>query len=115
MQENPRSEQGGQIYARVLRAGKRTYFFDVRSTRAGDYYLTITESKKVEGEGYQKHKIYLYKEDFGFFKELLDDVTEYIVASKGHTVISETHDPDFKQTQGHPPAVNGVSLEFEDL
>ena len=62
-----------EIYTKVVRAGKRTYFFDVKATRKEDYYLTITESKKRLGkEGkffYEKHKIFLYKEDFEKFAE----------------------------------------------
>jgi len=88
-----------EIYSKVFRAGRRTYFFDVRETKAGDYYLTITESKKNMNEDgtfhYKKHKIYLYKEDFGKFKELLDDVTAYIIKEKGEEVISEKHQKDF--------------------
>ena len=61
-----------EIYSQVVRAGKRTYFFDVRATRADDYYLTITESKKFYNEDgsshFKKHKIFLYKEDFEKFK-----------------------------------------------
>ncbi len=88
-----------EIYSKVFRAGRRTYFFDVRETKAGDYYLTITESKKNMNEDgtfhYKKHKIYLYKEDFGKFKELLDDVTSFIIKEKGEEVISEKHQKDF--------------------
>lgn len=88
-----------EIHSKVLRAGRRTYFFDVRSTKADDYYLTITESKKHTNENgnvfYKKHKIYLYKEDFENFKELLGEVTDYIVKERGEEVISETHQPDF--------------------
>jgi len=88
-----------EIYSKVFRAGRRTYFFDVRETKAGDYYLTVTESKKnMNDDGtfsYKKHKIYLYKEDFGKFKELLDDVTKYIIDEKGEEVISERHQKDF--------------------
>jgi len=88
-----------EIYSKVFRAGRRTYFFDVRETKAGDYYLTITESKKnVNEDGtfiYKKHKIYLYKEDFSKFKELLDDVTAFIIQEKGEEVISERHQKDF--------------------
>ncbi len=88
-----------EIYSKVFRAGRRTYFFDVRETKAGDYYLTITESKKnMNDDGtfhYKKHKIYLYKEDFGKFKELLDDVTDFIIKEKGEEVISEKHQKDF--------------------
>ena len=54
-----------EVYSTKIRAGKRTYFFDVKETRSSDYYITITESKrKFNGEGYDKHKIFLYKEDF---------------------------------------------------
>jgi len=71
-----------EIFTRVVRAGKRTYFFDVKATRKEDYYLTITESKKRLGnEGkifYEKHKIFLYKEDFEKFTEGLKDAVSYI-------------------------------------
>jgi hypothetical protein len=66
-----------EIYSKVVRAGKRTYFFDVKSTRGNDLYLTITESKKrIKDDGdsfYEKHKIFLYKEDFDKFTDGLDD------------------------------------------
>ena len=74
-----------------LRAGRRTYFFDVRSTRAGDYYMTITESKGISMKmelHITKHKIYLYKEDFINFKENLEEVTNYIFEQKGEDIIT---------------------------
>ncbi len=90
-----------EIYSKVLRAGRRTYFFDVRATKAGDYYLTITESKKFTNDDgsfyYKKHKIYLYKEDFTEFKEILAEMTDYIINEKGQEVISERHQKDFKR------------------
>jgi hypothetical protein len=90
-----------EIYSKALRAGRRTYFFDVRSTKAGDYYLTVTESKKfTEEDGtfhFKKHKIYLYKEDFNEFKNILDEMTDYIISEKGEDVISEKHQKDFKK------------------
>ena len=90
-----------EIYSKALRAGRRTYFFDVRSTKAGDYYLTVTESKKfTEEDGtfhFKKHKIYLYKEDFNEFKNILDEMTNYIISEKGEEVISERHQKDFKK------------------
>ncbi|MGI9526358.1 MAG: PUR family DNA/RNA-binding protein [Weeksellaceae bacterium] len=93
--------QHEEIFSKSLRAGRRTYFFDVRETRAGDYYLTITESKKNTNEDgsfyFKKHKIYLYKEDFESFKEHLDDTTNYITSEKGEEVISERHQPDFNE------------------
>ncbi len=71
-----------EIYSKVVRAGKRTYFFDIKATKGNDLYLTLTESKKTYNEdgesSYQKHKIFLYKEDFEKFKEGLDDVLNKI-------------------------------------
>lgn len=76
MEENETYERD-EIYANAVKAGKRTYFFDVRATRSSDYYLTITESKKRFNDdgtsSYQKHKIFLYKEDFEKFSEALSD------------------------------------------
>ncbi|MBT0549315.1 DUF3276 family protein [Riemerella anatipestifer] len=89
-----------EIFTRVLKAGRRTYFFDVRETKAGDYYLTITESKKHFQDGgeatFEKHKIYLYKEDFKNFSEMFNEASEFIISEKGEDVISEKHDKDFK-------------------
>lgn len=71
-----------EIFSKVVRAGKRTYFFDVKATKGNDYYLTITESKKRFGEDgkffYEKHKLFLYKEDFGKFIEGLDETVSHI-------------------------------------
>ncbi len=90
-----------EIFSKVLRAGRRTYFFDVRATKADDYYLTITESKKfTEADGsfhFKKHKIYLYKEDFADFTEILSEMTDYVINQKGDEVISERHQKDFKK------------------
>ncbi len=77
------NNQGGKhsgFYSRKLKAGKRrTYFFDVRDTKQGDFYLTITESKKkFEGDGYESHKVFLYKEDFKKFLEALNDTISHI-------------------------------------
>ena len=90
-----------EIFSKVLRAGRRTYFFDVRSTKAGDYYLTLTESKKFTNEDgsfhYKKHKIYLYKEDFTEFSNILNEMTDYVISEKGEEVISERHQKDFNK------------------
>ncbi len=92
-----------EIFSKVLRAGRRTYFFDVRATKAGDYYITITESKKFTNDDgsfhYKKHKIYLYKEDFTGFKEILDEMTHFVINEKGEEVISERHQKDFQRPQ----------------
>ena len=83
-----------EIFSKSVRAGRRTYFFDVRSTRAEDYYMTVTESKRdFNEEGtpfYKKHKIYLYKEDFAKFKEALEEVSDYIIKEKGEEIITNT-------------------------
>ena len=90
-----------EIYSKVLRAGRRTYFFDVRETKASDYYLTITESKKFSNDDgtffYKKHKIYLYKEDFSDFKKILSEVMDFIINERGIEVISEKHQKDFNE------------------
>ena len=112
-----------EIFSKVLRAGRRTYFFDVRSTKAGDYYLTVTESKKFTNDDgsfhYKKHKIYLYKEDFTEFNSILNEMTDYIINEKGDEVISERHQKDFKKEYDRDTvetSVDGSSTEkFTDV
>lgn len=115
-----------EIYSKVMRAGRRTYFFDVRATRADDYYLTITESKKEVNENgtevYKKHKLYLYKEDFEQFADLLQEVTQYIFDKKGDIVISDSHDPNYQgsneleMSEDTEDAVKQFSdVNFEDI
>jgi hypothetical protein len=98
--ENQNDYNAEEIFSKALRAGRRTYFFDVRETKAGDYYLTITESKKFTNEDgtfyYKKHKIYLYKEDFAEFNSSLKETCDFIIENKGEEVISERHDKDFE-------------------
>lgn len=82
--EEPVTEVTGreEIHSKAVRAGKRTYFFDVKATRRNDYYLTITESKKrFNRDGkffYEKHKLFLYKEDFDKFADSLKEIIEFI-------------------------------------
>ena len=101
--EEKKYNASDDIYSKILRAGRRTYFFDVRSTKAGDYYLTISESKKFTNEDgsfyFKKHKIYLYKEDFQGFSDLLNEMTQYIIDEKGLEVISEIHQKDYKKEE----------------
>jgi hypothetical protein len=104
----------------VVRAGKRTYFFDVKATRKEDYYLTITESKKRLGkEGkifYEKHKIFLYKEDFEKFTEGLKDALTYI--GNGKEVLKNEEPPaDNKTIDEKEPLTTEefTNIEFEDL
>ena len=94
-----------EVFSKAVRAGKRTYFFDVKSTRGSEHYLTITESKKVtdeEGKFYfEKHKIFLYREDFEKFLEGVNETMEYINKSS-----NEKHQELSKSI---------VDIQFEDL
>ncbi len=122
MRENDLLEKE-EIFSKVLRAGRRTYFFDVRATKADDYYVTITESKKfTEEDGsyhFKKQKIYLYKEDFKEFAEILGEMTNYVLNQKGEEVISERHQKDFKKELTSQITENSeksfTSLEFDDI
>lgn len=108
-----------EIYSKVMRAGRRTYFFDVRETKAGDYYLTITESKKFTNDDgsfhYKKHKIYLYKEDFVEFKEHLLDMIDYVIDAKGDEVISERHQKDYNPEDYDEHKHSSSSSSFTDV
>ncbi len=130
MRENDMLEKE-EIFSKVLRAGRRTYFFDVRATKADDYYVTITESKKfTEEDGsfhFKKHKIYLYKEDFAAFTEILGEMTDYVLNSKGEEVISERHQKDFKKeyfyeksepkadADEEPKTSSFTDIDFDDI
>ena len=91
-----------EVFSKKVRAGKRTYFFDVKATRSGDYYLTLTESKKRLEDGvFVKHKIFLYKEDFEKFTEGLTETVEYI---KTHQEVVEkryeyTENPEYNNNK----------------
>ena len=127
--EESKQHLNEDIFSKVVRAGRRTYFFDVRSTKAGDYYLTISESKKFTNDDgtfyFKKHKIYLYKEDFENFSNVLGEMTKFIVDEKGVEVISEIHDKDFKskseETKNIEKQVDkegdekSSEVEFEDI
>ena len=119
--ENQNDYNAEEIFSKALRAGRRTYFFDVRETKAGDYYLTITESKKFTNEDgtffYKKHKIYLYKEDFSEFNSSLKETCEFIIENKGEEVISEKHDKDFdmkKEKKEEPDSTDKKKEEEEE-
>jgi hypothetical protein len=109
-----------EIFTKVVRAGKRTYFFDVKATRKDDYYLTITESKKRLGkEGkvfYEKHKIFLYKEDFEKFTVGLKDAVSYIDNGKDELTTQNISSPaqvtDEKTVKA---AEEFTNVEFDDL
>lgn len=101
-----------EIFSKAVRAGKRTYFFDVKATRKNDYYLTITESKKrFDQEGkyhFEKHKIFLYKEDFDKFADGLKEVVGYIKDHQGEALLV----PELEEAV---PAAEYTNVEFEDL
>lgn len=93
-----------EVYSKKVRAGKRTYFFDVKSTRSNDYYITITESKKRMEDGvFVKHKIFLYKEDFEKFMEGLTDTVEYI---KSNQEVVERRYEEFNGSTGSSPDID---------
>ncbi len=104
-----------EIYSVSIRAGKRTYFFDVKETRQGDFYLTITESKKVfdkDGNShFEKHKVFLYKEDFEKFINGYDDAVGYI----------REHRPEYfeakfqEEGQGADTEISDINYAEEDI
>jgi len=105
-----------EIHSKVVRAGKRTYFFDVKSTRNEEYYLTITESKKkFEDNGnfhYEKHKIFLYKEDFEKFTECLQEIIDFIHENKLEEVKGEQRT---KPVAKDEPVADYSNVEFDDI
>jgi hypothetical protein len=107
------NDKNSEVYSKVVRAGKRTYFFDVKATKGNDLYITLTESKKTFNDdgrdNYQKHKIFLYKEDFEKFRDGLDDVLnkiESIKKSGNHNVTYSVENQEIS---------NYSSVSFEDL
>jgi|TARA_Y100000385_G_C12665855_1_gene455789 hypothetical protein len=103
-----------EIFTNKVRAGKRTYFFDVRATKANDYYLTITESKKIFNDDgshhFKKHKIFLYKEDFEKFKDALSKSVDFIFENKGEEVISNTKQASKDETDN-----SFTDVSFDDI
>jgi len=103
------NDKNNEVYSKVVRAGKRTYFFDVKATKGNDLYITLTESKKTFNDdgrdNYQKHKIFLYKEDFEKFRDGLEDVLTKIddLRSTGEYVSEESDVESF------------TAVSFEDL
>jgi len=109
-----------EIYTKVVRAGKRTYFFDVKATRKEDYYLTITESKKRLGkEGkifYEKHKIFLYKEDFDNFSDGFKDAVDFICNGIDlHKRATELSDEETVRDNEDLSSREFTNIDFEDL
>lgn len=107
------------VYSKRIRAGKRrTYFFDVRATRSNDYYLTITESrKKFNEDGYDRHKIFLYKEDFNKFIKALTEAVDYVKTDLmpdfdfdafNHDQVPENGESHSEQTEIHESPLDPV-------
>lgn len=109
MEEEGKEEYRDSVYENVVRAGKRTYFFDVRSTRNNDFYLTITESKRRYNDDgsyyYQKHKVFLYKEDFLKFTDALSESIKKVIEmnQQNSEEIEETVEETF------------TNIDFEDI
>ncbi len=114
MSDEVEKNDRGDLFSKAVRAGKRTYFFDVKSTKGSEYYLTITESKKRFGPDgkffYEKHKIFLYKEDFEKFADGFAEAIEYI---KEYSPVIENHHSDGENSSASTSSSSDVS--FEDL
>jgi len=110
--ENGIERERDEIFSKAVRAGKRTYFFDVKATKRNDYYLTITESKKrfnPDGRFYfEKHKLFLYKEDFEKFMEGLTEIVDYIKTNSPEPIEGYARDDEFTDQ-------SFTNVEFEDL
>ncbi|MCD6019917.1 MAG: DNA-binding protein, partial [Bacteroidetes bacterium] len=118
MSEEIERTEREDLFSKAVKAGKRTYFFDVKSTRGNDYYLTITESKKRFGTDgkftYEKHKIFLYKEDFEKFMEGLNESIEVIKENAPPIVEREAYtNNESSYDKGVSPSADDVN--FEDL
>lgn len=109
---NGKGKVRDDIFSKAVRAGKRTYFFDVKATRRNDYYLTITESKKKFNQDgtfyFEKHKLFLYKEDFDKFADGLEEVVDYIRANQPELK------PKEEQKDSEAPQ-KFTDVDFDDL
>jgi hypothetical protein len=103
------------IYSKRIRAGKRrTYFFDVRATRGNDYYLTITESrKKFNADGYDRHKIFLYKEDFNKFIKALNEAVDYVKTELMPDFDFDAYNHDQVETEGEEVSTSSLASNTE--
>ena len=110
---------GDDVFSKPVRAGKRTYFFDVKATKNNDYYLTITESKRrVDRDGrfvYDKHKIFLYKEDFDKFQEGLSEVLAYMKENLLPDVPEHTYEPSDRTGAADGSDNSFSDVKFEEL
>lgn len=125
MSEENGSYQKDEIYSKSVRAGKRTYFFDVKSTRGNDLYLTLTESKRRYNDDgsfrYEKHKLFLYKEDFEKFQDGFSDALAKIkeLQATDEYEVKETYVEELKNEEStdatESPENSFTDVSFEDL
>lgn len=124
--KKPEDYSRQEIFSKTIRAGKRTYFFDVKSTRNDEYYLTITESKRKfldnENFRYEKHKLFLYPEDFEKFASSLDEIIQYIYENQPELKSEISEEVDNKEpeevTVDDEPEIAGKdfsNIDFEDI
>jgi len=117
---NGNDEGVEEVYSKAVRAGRRTYFFDVKATRNDDYYLTITESRKKQDKGgnftFEKHKIYLYKEDFEKFFDGFTDAVDFVRKNKSEFFNADGSciNPNYAD-YAVPVSVASVDEEFDML
>jgi len=107
-----KKRKGAELFSKRVKAGKRTYFFDVKATKGNDYYLTITESKRRfddDGVIYEKHKIFLYKEDFNKFMEALSGTLDHVKTK----LLPDLDFSQFDQEEHEPAEHNPSTLSSE--
>lgn len=109
-EKNDFKRDSDTVFSKVVKAGKRTYFFDVKTTRQNEHYITVTESKKIfedNGAHFEKHKIFLYKEDFEKFMDAFDEVLDYVDEHNGEAPAKDK-DPELD-------ADKFTSVDYDDL
>ncbi len=116
MEETGKQYNNEELFSKAVRAGKRTYFFDVKSTRAGENYLTITESKKRFDQQtgkffFEKHKLFLYQEDFTKFETALKQAFEYIETGE----VPQSYLDEVAEEEQRRKEKEFTDIEFEDL
>jgi len=115
MEETGTQYSNEELFSKAVRAGKRTYFFDVKSTRSGENYLTITESKKRFDQPtgkffYEKHKLFLYQEDFDKFEKALGQAYEYIKTGN----VPQSYLDELEEEKNRPKDWDSANNEFDD-
>ena len=105
------------VYSKRIKAGKRrTYFFDVRATRGNDYYLTITESRKRFNDGgYDRHKLFLYKEDFNKFTKALNEAVDYVKTELMPDFDFDAYNHEYPENVSAEETRIEIEIEAEDI